>query len=295
LIDNDDNLAKSIHTAIDSAGKNFFGAFGETFGKPNTSFLAQPSNINTIVKKFLVNKDIDLNKELTRKGVDGKKEIPEAAMRYFVKTLETEIKKAKVPQQITPEKKAVAAPLQIAEKRTQAPEKAVLISKPPVKNDEAIVKPTQQSVVPKQSEPAYIETQFKQNNRLSPDLIEGKVYKSNSPDGTEMTYLKKNGLTCVESVDLYGQTTYYELDQYGNIKSLKFPYALSEYQLLIPSDQIIDEQVIPLPYGSRKVTLKLKWAKQACAIYDNNNKIKQLKVSGGWGVKHKEKVIYPIY
>lgn len=80
----DEDLLNNIYKAIDKVSDDFFAAYGDSFGKPSSSFLASKSNIELIIKSFYYDEYIDLDKELDKRGFDEAPEVSKEALSWFV-------------------------------------------------------------------------------------------------------------------------------------------------------------------------------------------------------------------
>lgn len=275
--DKDENIIDRIYKALEEASEKFFDKYKDEFGVPSSSFLARQSNIDIIVKSMFYDNNIKLNEKLSKEGFDRVKDVTDEALHFFVDELKNSMLRDFELGKIICEKQ------HFEESRVNSIKMMDMIQ-------------------------TLIQQKYPSDDMLKEDLkgwilkdeqgneskaIEEKQYIKKFSNGAEVTFMLKGELIYVEFVDIHHQKSYYEIDINGNVKNLKFPYELSEYKLVISEDDIVHKDVINLLKGYRREIIKLKWGKQADVIYDENGKLQNFTLSGGWEVKNKGKVIIP--
>lgn len=277
LIDEDQELIERIYTALEKTSKEFFNEYGNQFGKPNSSFLARQKNIEIIVKSIFYGNNLNLVQELCSKGFDGARDVTTEALYFFTQQLEVFMMEDFKINKVITEKNHIFENKDTSRKIIELLDN--LVEENQVKNN-----------IKKEGFDGWVMTD--ESGNTSP-LVEGKKHSIKFENGMESTYMFKDGLIYVDFLDMHGQKSYYELDIHGNVKSSKFPYELSKYKLIIPKDQIVHRNVIPLANGYYREVTKLKWDKQADVVYNFSKEIQHINLSGGWEVKHFEKIILP--
>ena len=100
-------------------------------------------------------------------------------------------------------------------------------------------------------------------------LEEGKIYASKSRKGTKISYMLKDAQVHAEIIYRNGRTGYFLYDIEKSLtNSLKLPYELEEYKVIIPEDLELSRTKTQLNNGYLKVHIELKWAGFVDMIFD---------------------------
>jgi hypothetical protein len=126
------------------------------------------------------------------------------------------------------------------------------------------------------------------DRQLSPEL--GRMYTCVMPECT-LRVMVNGSVACVEQTLANGTVAYYEVDGDGNVKESKFPYPLSEYQLVIPPEMILRQESRNLPAGFIETTYTLKWSRSVRVIKDGNGKLGELELRARSGIDHARRLI----
>jgi len=276
--EDDADLVGRIHIALEEASQKFFLKYDNQFGKPDSSFLARKSNIDSIVKSIFYTNHLDLSESISPKGFDGVEDLNQEALYYFCNQLNEFMMKDFRLSKIIVEKSHI-------KESKERDDKIIGLL-----NDLTGQKQQAELGVPEESFKGWM---ISDENGNESQLIEGKQYHQKFPNGVEYSFMFKDGLIYVELLDLHGQKSYYELDINGNVKDHKFPYPLSEYKLIISEDQIVHKDKIELGNGFYREVIRMKWGKQADVVFNHKRELQSINLHGGWEVKHLEKIILP--
>jgi len=282
LHNKDEDLVTRIHSCLEESSKLFFQKYGHQFGEPSSSFLARQSNIDTIIKSFFYGYNSQLINELIPTGFDGANDVSSEALVDFISMLNSRVMGDFRLEKIVTEKQHIYESKESSEKILDLLSSLVNKGNDNEQDNKSKTSGFNNWIITDES------------GNKSP-LIEGKQYVQKFENGLQITSMFKDGLIFVEMIDLHGQKSYYELDIDGNVKNTKFPYELSEYKLVIPEDQIVSRQSILLGQGLRRDIINLKWNKTADVIYNHKEQLQQMNLSGGWEVKHIDKLIFPSF
>ena len=124
--------------------------------------------------------------------------------------------------------------------------------------------------------------------RVDPE--EGKLYKTTGRTGCRLEYMVTEGKVFTEYTSPDGKRVVYTVtDMQGNALDYKFPYPLSEYTAVIPTDLELRRSEKQLPNGWKQIHVDLKWSGEADLIYDPSQKLQALSCKGGFRTNHKLK------
>ncbi len=127
-----------------------------------------------------------------------------------------------------------------------------------------------------------------QMERVEPK--EGKLYSTIGRTGCRLEYMVKDGKVFTEYTSPDGKRTAYTVaDMQGNVLDCKFPYPLSEYTVVVPTDLELKRSEKQLPNGWRHVHIDLKWNGEAEMLYDPQGNLKSFSCKGGLKTNHKLK------
>lgn len=126
-------------------------------------------------------------------------------------------------------------------------------------------------------------------------LREGESHTTKAANGAQVNYMLINNLIHVEYISKDGETdAYYILDNEGNVKEMKLPFKLEDYEVIVPDNLILVRQKTTLPNGHIKIHFKLKWGRTVVVIRDQNQNLIRFIAEGGKGrttISNKKKTI----
>lgn len=272
---NDNDLAQRIHNVLEKTTKEFFRKYSKLYPNPETSFIANENNIEIIIDYFHFGKEINLKKSLDSKGIDGKTYIKNQHLDYFIQRLEKNINEDYRLSKIKATKEHY------------------------VDSQEAFsdIKDIKRLLGLGDGKSTRKENSWEFKDAVTGEKTEhkeGEKYHLKYPNGAEQIFMVKDDII---SVDIKGENAkwaYYEMDmKTGAIIDNKFPYPLSEYNLVLVESEILNKNTMKDINGSWKEIIKMKWGRRIEVVYNSKGKILGFDGKGGWRVNHTTKTIEP--
>lgn len=269
----ENEMIKKIYGCIDLTTKQFFDRYNDHFGKPEDSFLARQENISIILKSLYFDSDIDLKKDLDRRGYAKDIDASDEAIEYFMDTLFTTMKKdIELNNYLTSKKHIIESKLDnqiIIDLLTKLNNNMPIDNKTSSESSNWMIKD--------------------QLGNLS-KYIPGKPIKVKM----ERSYAElmiKDDIYYIEFIDNNGLKSYYEVNKKGEIIDFRPPFLLSEYSLKLNSEDVLEDIKVNLGNGYYRRKIKLKWGKTADIIFNLKDEIQQIELKGGWNINNLEKSI----
>ncbi len=275
--DKDEDLNNRIYESLEAATEEFFKRYGDIYKTPHNSFIARESNIRLIVNSLFYGNNINLIKEIDRRGFEEEPNVSDEHLHFFIVTLNKIMKEDYLLDKIITEKIHIQESKEANENIKEILETVTGQSTKDVKNN--------------QNKAKWQLTDIATGREIP--FIEGKKYHQKFPNGVEYIFMFNGNNILVDFKDIHGRWSYHELDLEGNAKNNKFPYPISDYKLVVNENDIINRTITPLANGFYQEVITLKWNRISKVIYDKNNEIQELEVSGGWKVSHDSKTISP--
>lgn len=237
-------LIEKIYNCVDCSVKEFFEHYHNKYGKPNDSFLARQENYNLIVKQMFYSEKSLLRDKLNRSGFNGITADDES-IDYFIDCLSNEMKKHYVLDKIIAEKECMN------------------------KIDEIYDTISNRHLENKNNK---LDFTIKNSDGKQVPFEKGRIYHKKYENGVEYKIMINEGGYHVEVKDIYDRVAYYDLDFHGRVTFFKPPFELTEFELVIPNEQVIrqDKYTIPNGYG---MIYMFKWDKKVIAEFNNLGKL----------------------
>ncbi|WP_010233171.1 hypothetical protein [Clostridium arbusti] len=239
-------LTNDIYNCIDNAIEKFFQHYGNKYGIATESFLARQENYNIIINSIFYSELEPLKNKINRIGFENINADDEA-VEYFVECLSDEMRKNFKFNKILSEKDRLKKIDEIYD----------IVSKDN-----------------KQKIKNYINSNFtiKYENGKQIPVKKGTLYHKKFQNGSEHKVMIDETGYYIESKDLNGRISYFDVDFDMKIKSSKFPYKLSEFELVIPEEEVIAKSIYSIPNGHGEI-YNFKWGKRVIAEFNNSGKL----------------------
>lgn len=120
---------------------------------------------------------------------------------------------------------------------------------------------------------------------------QGKFYKTKFDDGNFIEYMMKDNLLYLNHGFPDGAIAYYEIDESGGVKEIKWPYPLSEYTVEIPPKMILRGEVKTNLIGFTSKTYLLKYGRKVTLIFDFTGKLCEANIQARAIILHQDRKI----
>lgn len=272
---NDNDLVQRIHNVLEKTTKDFFSKYSKLYPNPETTFIAKESNIEIIIDYFHFGKEINLKMSLDPKGIDGKTYIKNQHLDYFIQRLENNINEDYRLSKIKATKEHY------------------------VDSQEAFsdIKDIKRLLGLGYDKSTEKESSWEFKDAVTGEKIEhkeGEKHHLKYPNGAEQIFMVNGDIISVDIKGMNDKWAYYEMDmKTGAIIDNKFPYPLSEYNLVLVESEILNKNTMKNINGSRREIIKMKWGRRIEVVYNSKGKILGFDGKGGWSVNHIKKTIEP--
>ncbi|WP_282016152.1 toll/interleukin-1 receptor domain-containing protein [Marinifilum flexuosum] len=116
---------------------------------------------------------------------------------------------------------------------------------------------------------------------------QGEPFTISFEDGKIEKYLVINDdIMCLEQTFPNGAIAYIEVNKDGDIVTHKFPYPISEYQLIIDKNLVVDSKTFQDENGFTHFEAFLKWGRHCSWILDPNKKLHSYRIEKGCELNH---------
>ena len=119
---------------------------------------------------------------------------------------------------------------------------------------------------------------------------QGKLYRDNWHDGSQVEYLMKGDVLCVNHILPDGAVAYYEIAEDGSVRETRLPYPIEEYSVEIPEDMLVRTDVAVLPNGSIRETHVLKFRRSVTLLKDTGGKLLEIDVQARSRISHQDRL-----
>jgi hypothetical protein len=275
-----DDLTSRLARALDTAIGAFFTVYGAKFPSATRSFLGRPENLSVIGNSLHYSQRPLSARDLDPRGLDGGPEATPAEVEHFVRLFTAEVSKDRFLDKHLRDRDHMR---EAAEHHAETKEMRALIERA-LRLVEAQAK-TQTIDLWKD----LVVKDDKHPSGWKPQ--QGQIYASRLPDGGRIEFMLHGDVISVQYTFSDGGEWYFDADSHGNTANQKFPYPLSEYRVVVPSELVLREEVREQPGGLRQVTKVLKWGNVVQYVLDTGGKLQEFHVAKGAYINHRERII----
>lgn len=261
---NDDILVDRTYKAFMKACELFFKKYGNEFGLPEDSFLILEENWELILRSIFYSAPKLNASNINPQSPSGDFVTPELIVEEFVEMLEKEMRRDFLLDKIVSEKEY--------RENTSFTQSEVL------RKIEGLCGKCE-SGVSDEGEPLPFYYEGKEASH-------GKIYTVRSPNGNVMRAMVKGKDIFVEHIFNDGAIAYYEVDINGELKNTKLPYPIEEYEVVVPENLLLKEDIVNGADNTKIRTSYLMWGKKSVAVYNSLGQLIAFKAEGGFTFDH---------